>query len=325
MLTNEFDEFINLLQACLHDEGVFATREMSKVASKQAGYVRYAKAYLEDRHRYLLFDQDICLIVDQDTYYQGQINTKSTLSTHPLIRNRLGLLSCKDAKLKSFHPTILDGLKSLVSSRSAYNSSLQITYPKIGKWKTAYRDKLSNQINYCFNLEMDLPSNLNMITNNDNSSKAYMKVLIELIASNIKSMRETSPSDYQKNAFNNSLDLFSQEESQIVTGLSADISEMFLSKQTSMGLCLEQNDQGSIRSSSGFKFGQATVLFECCPESWFFGINQSDLSMEYISREAGYDQSKDLEQLHYDALKVVEYMTLLYHDINKTLDFRSFL
>lgn len=321
MLPNEFDEFIHLLQACLHDEGVFATREMSKVVSKQGGYVRYAQAYLIERHRYLLFDKDICLIIDRDSYYQGRMNPQD----EPLIRHRLGLLSCKDAKLKSFKPTILDGLKSLVSSRSAYNSSLQITYPKTGKWKTAYRDKLSNEVNYCFNLEMDLPSNLNLITNNEVSSKAHMKLLIDLLVFNIKSMRCTNSSGDYKNRNSNRSDLFFQDQSKIVSDLSRDISELFSSKHTSMGLCFEPDNEESSQSNSSFQLGDAKVAFQCCPESLFFGINQRDLTMEYISRESGYDQYEDLEQLHYEASKVVEYISLLYRDINKTIDFRSFM
>ena len=114
---DSFAEFLYFLLAYLHDEGVFSTREISKVTSELPKHLRgrpnemtpvplrKRNAYFNDfdlysRRRYLLSDKKLCLIFDHDEDIYIKDKNFSSDEVSSLFRRKHKLLVVKSELLR---------------------------------------------------------------------------------------------------------------------------------------------------------------------------------------------------------------------------------
>lgn len=166
----EFQEFIFLLQDCLHDEGLFSPDEISKVETKLSMNNENQVA----RQRFLFFRKDICLTVDQtihggfgeDDYYRPQNNLRAqhtlVIAHAPLLRKR-DYLNGKS----SLHQIPRFRRLGILSSKSIDSSFLYL----------------------------DLPDNLNLLMENLGRSGSNMQLLISILKFHLESMQRMSQNE----------------------------------------------------------------------------------------------------------------------------------
>lgn len=176
----EFQEFIFLLQDCLHDEGLFSPDEISKVETKLSMNNENQVA----RQRFLFFRKDICLTVDQtihggfgeDDYYRPQNNLRAQ---HTLVIAHAPLLRKKE---------YLNGKSSLQQI---------LRFRRLGILSS---ERLDNSFLY-----LDLPDNLNLLMKDLGRSGSKMHLLISILKFHIESMQRFSQNSYLRSI--NSIDL----------------------------------------------------------------------------------------------------------------------
>ncbi len=172
----EFEEFVTLLQNCLHDESVFSPDQVSRVNVKLPSYfMAYSSSdelkaqgrreFFDDinllsRERYIFSEGDMHLIIDQEKDifladdYEG--NEYSMQYDVHRAQHRLRL----DHFDKAEREDILNVQKPIAGT------------------------KLSNDIQYRNNygLILDLPDNLELLSRTSSNKDSYMKLLIKIIA-----------------------------------------------------------------------------------------------------------------------------------------------
>lgn len=143
--SDSFAEFAYFLQAYLHDEGVFSTREISKVTTKLPAHLcnepsemtpvplRKRNSYFNDfnlysRRRYLLSDQKLSLVFDhdEDIYFKDSNFSSDKLSSR--FRRKHKLLVVKSKLLREeyqIESSSVNKLKnSIMNVRTALNHEI---------------------------------------------------------------------------------------------------------------------------------------------------------------------------------------------------------
>lgn len=181
---HSFAEFVYFLQAYLHDEGVFSTREISKVTTELPKHLRgrpnemtpvplrKRNAYFNDfnlysRRRYLLSDQKLSLVFDhdEDIYFKDKNFSSDEVSS--LFRRKHKLLVVKSELLREEYQiesgSVNKFRNSLMNVRTALNHEILGNHrmPLLSELDTV--DKLSSSgidDYYKARLIVDLPDNL---------------------------------------------------------------------------------------------------------------------------------------------------------------------
>ena len=311
--TNEFEEFVHLLQACLHDESLFSAVRLSKVRVERPPnkFLYFHNDYLQSRQRFILFHGDVCLILDQDSY-SNITDTDSSIFPYHKLNHRLGIIQSKIVQEEYTAKTSLGTHYSEVSSpiydrdRTILNGRACLDDPRL---------KYLNH-RYVYRLVLDLPTNLNLLTNNTTDSKDRLQILIDLIRFNIESMRRildgknlrkldsVSTHEYAINFVDQTCNLFSA-----------------LNSEHNLEVRQLQNDLKN--ASLCMNLGQAQLSFNSCDSSWQFNLNKR-FTREYISRVVSSDQFESEDHMLEIMHKISKYLQTLHLDINKCIDFLQF-
>jgi len=310
---HEFDEFVHLLQACLHDESLFSAVKLSKVRAERPPkkFLYFNNDYLQSRQRFILFHGDVCLILDQDSY-SNITDTDSSIFPYHKLNHRLGIIQSKIVQEEYTAKTSLGTHYSEVSS-SIYDRDRTIL-----NGRACLDDPLLKYLNhrYVYRLVLDLPTNLNLLTNNTTDSKDRLQILIDLIRFNIESMRRildgknlrkldsVSTHEYAINFVDQTCNLFSA-----------------LNSEHNLEVRQLQNDLKN--ASLYMNLGQAQLSFNSYDSSWQFNLTKR-FTREYISRVVSSDQFESEDHMLEIMHKISKYLQTLHLDINKCIDFLQF-
>ncbi len=183
---SKFEDFVTLLQNCLHDEGVLSPDQVSRVNIKlPSDLLNYSSKFelasegrreffddinLLSRERYIFSDGDLHLIIDQerDIFLADDYEGKE--------------YSLRYDEHRTQHRLRVDHF-----DKAAREDILNVQKPIAGT-------KLSNDIQYRSNygLIMDLPDNLEILSNTSSNDDSYIKLLIKIIALYIQSSSRIS-------------------------------------------------------------------------------------------------------------------------------------
>lgn len=173
----EFEDFVFLLQAMLHDQGVFRPTKMSKLCAT----LPPNNHHIESRTRYIFFCDEICMVIDQDVHEGFKPDGTFTPDTSRLI------------SLIHMMPYILTSQSSIMIAHKSV-----IEHENFMEGKSGARDFIARRkgfeshhemISFGNNLIIDLPFNLNLVTDNPNDSRSGIGLLIQILNHHIRSLK----------------------------------------------------------------------------------------------------------------------------------------
>lgn len=322
-LTEEFEEFVHLLLAYLHDEALFSPQRLSKIRAEcpPKNFAYFDTEDLQSRQRYMFFHGKICLVLDQDCY--GDVkDSDSTLFPYHLFRHRLGIILSKSVD----EDYEIDNLYKSISINTNH-----IPYYSILNGRARLETRLQNYQSHrsSFILILDLPTHLNLMTANTTVCKERMQLLIDFISFNLESMQRMLDGQSLRE-----LDPVSTYEDTVefLNQTCKILSE--LNSEYAIEVKTPHNVSGSY--SLNMNIDLAKLSFTSYDSSWQFNLTP-DISplihstianrfiRQCISRAVSLDQFKSEDHMLDLMQKIVKYLKIMYLDVNKCVDCLDFM
>ncbi len=209
--SQQFDEFVYLLQSCMNDAGLFTRANMSRIKvylpaiymtpPNQTGRLNLSKRHkffsdfnLFSRQRYLFFCDDLCLVLDQDVdiYFEDPNLCQINLQRVTRRKHRLLLASSELIRKESLVYSRKDpGRATILNGRAALDTDILRNHQEVVEEQGEYGLRLTPrgvQPNETIRLLIDLPDNLSLFNSSVDGKNRNISILLNVLKNSIEDM-----------------------------------------------------------------------------------------------------------------------------------------
>ncbi len=168
--SNEFQEFVYLLQICLRDQSLFRSEKMSRVTADIVDENGRGR-----RSRYMFFQGDICLVIEQNIY----VNQRCEIARRPTNRE-LRYHRCQQSLSLIHSRSITDdhfrGADGLLTTVTKWNWP-----PHPNEFSEKIGEEIHKLVPQDLLLYMELPDDLSCYTQASFKSNSNLELLLAII------------------------------------------------------------------------------------------------------------------------------------------------